>query len=134
VILIDTGPMVALLRRPDQHHETCVATLRGLQQSLGTVWPVVTETMFLLADRGDAQSALWQSLEDEAIALLPLGRDDVPRVRELMWTYRDRPMDFADAALVRVAEREGIDTVFTVDRSDFEVYRLAGRRRFKIVP
>jgi len=111
-----------------------VATLRGLQQSLGTVWPVVTETMFLLADRGDAQSALWQSLEDEAIALLPLGRDDVPRVRELMWTYRDRPMDFADAALVRVAEREGIDTVFTVDRSDFEVYRLAGRRRFKIVP
>ena len=134
MILIDTGPIVALLRRPDQHHERCVATLRGLEQPLGTVWPVVTEAMFLLADRPDAQAALWQSLEHEAVALLPLDRDDVPRVRELMWKYRDRPMDFADAALVRVAEREGIDTVFTVDRRDFDVYRLLGRRRFKIVP
>ena len=134
MILIDTGPIVALLRRPDQHHERCVAALRKLEQPLATVWPVVTEAMFLLADRPDAQGALWQSLEDEAIALLPLDRDDVPRVRELMWKYRDRPMDFADAALVRVAEREGLDTVFTVDRKDFEVYRLSGRRRFRIVP
>lgn len=134
MILIDTGPMVALLRRPDQHHERCVAALRRLDQPLGTVWPVVTEAMFLLADRPDAQGALWQSLEDEAVRLVPLDRDDVPRVRELMWKYRDRSMDFADAALVRVAEREGLDTVFTVDRRDFEVYRLAGRRRFKIVP
>jgi predicted nucleic acid-binding protein len=134
VILIDTGPMVALLRRPDQHHDRCVAALRGLRRPLATLWPVVTEAMFLLADRPDAQAALWQSLEAEAIALLPLDRGDVPRVRELMWKYRDRPMDFADAALVRVAEREGLDTVFTVDRRDFEVYRLSGRRRFKIVP
>ncbi len=50
-----------------------------------------------------------------------------------MTRYRDRPMDLADAALVRVAEREGIDTIFTIDR-DFVVYRLFGRRRFKIIP
>jgi predicted nucleic acid-binding protein len=41
-------------------------------------------------------------------------------MRELMWTYRDLPMDLADAALVRVAERERIRRVFTVDRRDFE--------------
>jgi predicted nucleic acid-binding protein len=134
VILIDTGPMVALLRRPDQHHERCVSALRALKQPLGTVWPTVTEAMFLLGDRPDAQSALWDRFENEAIALLALDRQDVPRIRELMWKYRDRSMDFADAALVRVAERDGIDTVFTVDRADFQVYRLSGRRRFKIVP
>jgi hypothetical protein len=134
LILIDTGPIVALLRRPDQHHERCVATLRGLEEPLATVWPVVTEAMFLLADRPDVQAALWRSFEAEAMRLLPLGRDDIPRIRELMWKYRDRRMDFADAALVRVAEREGLDTVFTVDRRDFGVYRLAGRRRLKIVP
>ena len=134
MILIDTGPIVALLRRPDQHHEQCAAALRKLERPLATVWPVVTEAMFLLGDRPDAQAALWQSLEDEAIALLALDRDDVPRIRELMWKYRDRPMDFADAALVRVAEREGLDSVFTVDRKDFGVYRLSGRRRFQIVP
>jgi len=134
VILIDTGPMVAILRRPDQHHERCVAALRGLTEPLGTVWPAVTEAMFLLGDRPDAQGALWQSLENEAIALLPLDRQDVPRIRELMWKYRDRPMDFADAALVRVAERDGIDSIFTVDRKDFDVYRMSGRRRFTIIP
>lgn len=134
MILIDTGPIVALLRRPDQHHERCVAALRALGEPLATVWPVVTEALFLLADRPDVQAALWRSFEAEAMRLLPLGRDDIPRIRELMWKYRDRRMDFADAALVRVAEREGLDTVFTVDRKDFGVYRLAGRRRFKIVP
>ena len=43
-------------------------------------------------------------------------------------------MDLADAALVRVAERDGLDTVFTVDRADFAVYRLPHRKGFRIVP
>jgi predicted nucleic acid-binding protein len=126
--------MVALLRRPDQHHERCVAAARNIREPLATVWPAVTEAMFLLSDRPDAPVALAERLEAEAIRLLPLDAGDVPRIRELIWQYRDRPMDLADAALVRVAERERITTVFTVDRQDFEVYRLAGRRRFKIIP
>ena len=126
--------MVALLRRPDQHHERCVAAMRRLREPLATVWPAITEAMFLLSDRPDAQAALADRLETEAIRLLPLGAADIPRMRELMWKYRDRPMDLADAALVRVAEREGIATIFTVDRSDFTVYRRDGRGRFKILP
>jgi len=51
-----------------------------------------------------------------------------------MTGYRDRPTDLADAALVRVAERERIATVFTLDGSDFELYRLFGRERFKSIP
>ena len=134
MILVDAGPMVALARRPDQHHRECVAALRRIKGPLGTVWPAVTEAMFLLADRPDAQGALAESLENEAIAVLGLGRQDLPRIRELMWKYRDRPMDFTDAALVRVAERDGIDTIFTVDRKDFAIYRLHGRRRFTVIP
>jgi predicted nucleic acid-binding protein len=45
-----------------------------------------------------------------------------------------RPMDLADAALVRVAEREGIRRIFTVGRKDFGVYRLHGRVRPNLVP
>ena len=134
MILIDAGPMVALLRRRDQHHTRCVAASRDLREPLGTVWPAVTEAMFLLSDRPDAQVALAERLEAEAIRLLRLDAGDVPRIRELIWKYRDRPMDLADAALVRVAERERITTVFTVDRTDFEVYRPSGRRRFQIIP
>ena len=51
-----------------------------------------------------------------------------------MAKYADLPMDFTDAALVRAAEREGLDTVFTTDRRDLSVYRISGRRRFRIVP
>jgi predicted nucleic acid-binding protein len=134
VILVDAGPLVALLRRADQHHAPCVAALRRLRDPLCTVWPAVTEAMFLLSDRPDAQSALAEKLESAAIALLPLDRRDLPRIRELMAKYVDLPMDFTDAALVRVAERDGLDTVFTTDRRDFSVYRISGRRRFRIVP
>jgi predicted nucleic acid-binding protein len=55
-------------------------------------------------------------------------------MRVLMRKYRDLPMDLADAALVRVAEREQLHTVFTTDRADFSVYRLHGSRRFRLLP
>lgn len=51
-----------------------------------------------------------------------------------MARYADRPMDFADATLVHVAEREGIGTILTVDHSDFETYRIGRRAKFRILP
>jgi len=55
-------------------------------------------------------------------------------MRELMEKYRDLPMDLADAALVRVAERDALTRIFTLDRKHFSVYRAGRRRRFAIVP
>jgi uncharacterized protein len=78
--------------------------------------------------------AVWQMIERGAPRLLSLDETDVPRIRELMIKYANRPMDLADAALVRVAERENIKTVFTVDRNDFVVYRPHGRARLRILP
>jgi predicted nucleic acid-binding protein len=69
-----------------------------------------------------------------AVTLLPLDDQDIPRIRELMRKYRDLPMDLADAALVRVAEREKLRRVFTLDRRDFEVYRPARLGRFILLP
>jgi uncharacterized protein len=99
-----------------------------------TVWPPVTEAMYLLGDLPKAQEALWEMLARGVLQFLPLDLTDVPRMRELMSKYGDRPMDLADAALVRVAEREGIRKIFTVDRKDFSVYRLHGRIRPSIIP
>ncbi len=64
-------------------------------------------------------------MEAGDLRLKPLDATDVPRMKALMRKYRDLPMDFADAALVRVAEREQMHTVFTTDWADFSVYRLA---------
>ena len=90
--------------------------------------------MYLLADLPKAQDALWEMLERGAIQLFPLHSSDIPRIRELMAKYADRPMDFAVAALVRVAEREGISKIFTIDRKDFSVYRLHHRVRPVLLP
>ena len=43
-------------------------------------------------------------------------------------------LHFADATLVRVAERESLTTTLTIDHDDFETYRIGGRKRFRIVP
>ena len=73
-------------------------------------------------------------LETEVLRLLPLDRTDLPRTRAIMDKYKDLPMDLADAALVRVAERETIARVFTLDRRHFAVYRPLGIKRFSILP
>lgn len=134
MILVDAGPLVALVDASDQHHRRCAEALRALEEPLGTVWPALAEAMYLLLDLPRGQQAVWEMVERRAVRLLTLAEADVPRIRELMSKYQDRPMDLADAALVRVAEREGIATIFTVDRRDFEVYRSSGKKRFRIVP
>ena len=133
-VLVDAGPLVALLDRSDAAHEACVGALKRLRDPLVTVWPAFTEAMYLLGGTWAGQRALWSRLETEALALASLDETDAPRMRELMEKYRDLPMDLADAALVRVAERESLTEIFTLDRRHFSVYRSGRRRRFSIVP
>ena len=132
-MLVDAGPLVALLDRGDAAHEACVTALRTLRDPLITVWPAFTEAMYLLSGSWSAQKALWSRVETGALALAPLDEQDAPRIRELMEKYRDLPMDLADAALVRVAERESLTAIFTLDRKHFSIYRPGRRRRFSIV-
>lgn len=134
MILVDTGPLVALLHADDSNHESCREALRSIREPLATVWPVVTEAMYLLAFSWKAQNALWEMIEGELVSLLPLEAADASRMKTLMQKYRDLPMDFADAALVRVAEREKLRRIFTVDRRDFQLYRPLGMRRFTLIP
>lgn len=134
MILVDAGPLVALIDADDEHHESCASAFKKLREPLGAVWPALTEAMYLLGDLPKAQDALWEMLVRGGIHLLPLGFDDVSRMRELMRKYADRPMDMADAALVRIGEREGIRKVFTIDRKDFTMYRLHGRQPFTLIP
>ena len=134
MILVDAGPLVAFVDADDQHHAKCAAALKGVREPLATVWPPLAEALYLLADLPKAQDALWEMLQRGALQLLPLDSSDVPRIRELMRKYANRPMDLADAALIRVAEREGLRRIFTVDRRDFAVYRLHNRVRPVLLP
>jgi uncharacterized protein len=132
--LVDAGPLVALIDRADPDHHVCVAALKTLRAPLVTVWPAFTEAMYLLGRSWQGQKALWSRVETEALAMAPLDDADAPRMRQLMEKYRDLPMDLADAALVRVAERDALTQIFTLDRRHFSLYRPGRRRRFSIVP
>lgn len=134
MILVDTGPLVALADSDDQYHRDCTAAFRKLPHPLGTVWPVLTEAMYFLSDVHGGRQVVWEMISTGAIRLVALDADDAPRIRELMRTYADLPMDLADAALVRVAERENTRDIFTLDKKDFTVYRLLGKLRAKIIP
>lgn len=131
-VLVDTGPIVALFNRDDRAHAACVAVWKTFRGPVETVWPVVTEALYLLD--GSAMTAVLDLVQSGALVVRDLGPDDVPRVRELMLKYADTPMDFADACLVRVAERERIRTVFTLDRRGFCAYAPSHVRRLALLP
>jgi uncharacterized protein len=133
-ILVDTGPLVALLDRSDSHHERISEALKEIRDPLVSVWPVIFEALYLLAFSWPAQKALWEILETGTVQLLSLRDDDIPHLKSLMEKYRDLSMDLADAALVRVAEREGIRRILTLDRRDFGVYELARKGRLTLLP
>jgi len=132
-VLIDTGPLVALLKRDDDYHAEIVRTFKGIRDPFVSVWPVIAEAMYLLS-AWPAQKALWEILETGLVQLLHLGEADIADMKSLMEKYRDLPMDMADAALVHVADREGIRRVLTLDQRDFSVYRLSRKGRFTILP
>jgi uncharacterized protein len=134
VVLIDAGPLVALIDRTDRHHFACRRALDLIREPLRTVWPAFTEAMHLLRSSAEAQRTLWDMIGAGGFQLLDLGNEDYPRMRELMSKYRDRPMDLADAALVRVAEREHCNRILTIDRRDFQIYRPHRLGRFEILP
>ena len=133
-VLVDTGPLVALFDRDDAHHTRCVEALKGVRGPLLTVWPVLTEAAYFLSFSIEAQERLWELVERGGLRIADLDAGDIPRIRSLMRKYRDRPMDLADAALVRVAERDHLRTVFTLDHEDFRIYRPAPGKAFSLIP
>jgi hypothetical protein len=66
--------------------------------------------------------------------LLPLDEEAAPWISSFIKRYADIGAQLADACLVYLAEREGIDTVFTLDRRDFTVYRFGKNKSFTLIP
>ena len=133
-VLMDAGPLVAILSRDDASHERCVAELAELPVPLVTCWPVVTEVLWLLRGNDLAVRGLFRGFADGLWALAPLGGEALPWLEAFLERYRKLGAQLADACLVYLAERHGIDTVFSLDYRDFSVYRYKKSKSLKIVP
>jgi len=133
-ILVDTGPLVAILSREDAHHQTCVAALREMTGPLSTCWPVITEAAWLLRHSRRAIQQLLNNMDAGFLELLPVAGSEAKAIASLIKKYESIRPQLADASLVYLASREGIETIFTLDRRDFSIYRPGRKRSFHILP
>ncbi|HJZ98311.1 MAG TPA: PIN domain-containing protein [Candidatus Solibacter sp.] len=133
-MLVDTGPIVAVLVESDEHHEACIEQLRQIRPPLFTCWPVITEAAWLLRAYPDAMRRLLASFDGRPFQILPLGEADLSAIASILAKYRNLEIQLADAALLHLANREGIDSIFTLDRRDFGVMRLAHGKRPHLIP
>jgi uncharacterized protein len=132
--LVDTGPMIALLDKSDPWHAACTQAFTQFKLPLLTSEAVLTELFYFMEYRtGDVEAAA-KLVQSGIVSLGMIGDADLRNIMRLMRQYRDRPMDFADATLVHLAERENLNTILTIDFADFQTYRIAGRRTFRILP
>jgi predicted nucleic acid-binding protein len=125
---------VAIIRQRDQYHSACVAEAKLIQGPFYTCWPVITEAAYLLRDGPSEVQRLLAKVRTSWLHLLQLNADDVQSVADILNRYADQKFDFADAALMHLADREAIDTVFTTDQRHFSVYRTESVKPLVIRP
>lgn len=123
MILVDTGPLVALFDPLDSAHARCVDALSEIAEPIATTVPVLTEAFHLLRPGSKGAANLRDFVTASGLRVLFLDHSGLLRTFELMAQYDDTPMDLADASLVAVAEARNVGTIFTIDRKDFDIYR-----------
>ena len=134
MVIVDTGPLVALFDESEPAHQACLDALQSMRAPLITTWPVLTESFYLLSDWQKGQTELWEFILSGGLTITEIPASYCGRLRDLMRKYRDKPMDLADATLVVLAEIHKARVVFTLDRRDFSVYRPRHLKHFDLIP
>ncbi len=132
VVLLDTGPLVALLHQSDQAHEWARSRFREYPAPFLTCEAVLSESCFLLRRAGLDAAKVLALLERGAIALGMSLTQEAGSVRKLFDKYDNVPASLADACLVRMSELYESCLLLTLD-SDFAIYRRHGRRTIPLL-
>ena len=131
-VIVDTGPLVAALRRRDKHHEWARAHFEAATQPFVTCEAVISEAVFLLERAGGGKDSLLGLLERCIVVMRYSFESEIPETLRLLRRYDDTPMSFADACLVRMSEKHDDAVVITTD-SDFHLYRRNGRQVIPLI-
>ena len=132
--LLDTGPLVAFFDRRDRHHEWALEQWRRAPIPLLTCEAVLAEATYLLQEHAGLNPARVLELIERGVVTIPFQiTEHSAVVARLLKKYSDQNMQLADACLVRMSEISGNSRVFTIDRTDFGVYRRFERRVIPLV-
>ena len=133
-LLIDAGPLVALLRGKDVVHARCDAYAAGNVRQLLTTWPVLAEAAWILRHDRRMVRGLLTMVGGGQVAVAQLGPDAATWIAEFCDRFADQNPQLADATLMYLASVHGLGDVFALDRRDFSVYRTEDGRALAIVP
>lgn len=133
--LVDTGAIVALVNRADRRHTAAAQWFAHFRGLLITTEAVITETAYVLAASKPHQLAAlaWVQRARTAGLLDIEAVEDHFAIARILARYASLPCDYADATLIALAERTGTPAIATIDQRDFSIYRIKGRKRFRIL-
>jgi len=114
--------MIALFDSKDKFHKEVEKFIENFNGKLLTSWPVLAEVCHMLSFAVAAQLDFLRWCERGAVKIEGLLDSELSRIIVLTEKYSNVPMDLADATLVVLAERLGIDEVISID-SDYYIYR-----------
>jgi len=136
VIVLDTGPIVAMVNADDNDHERCARLLTTLPGRLLLPEPLLGEIGYLLGTRcgARAEAAFLRDTVDGPIEVVSLTSSDRARAADLVEQYGDMPLGTADASVVATAERFNILNIVTLDRRHFTVVRPSHIPAFHLLP
>ena len=126
-IILDTGPLVALLNRGDRHHRWAMDQWAQIVPPLLTCEAVLAEACFLVRRFPGGQVAVLDLVQRGVLDVSFRLIEETETILRLLRKYRDVPMSLADGCIVRMAERRAAGVVLTLD-SDFSIYRKNGRQ------
>ena len=126
-IVLDTGPLVALLNRRDTHHAWARMCVAEAKPPLLTCEAVLSEACFLVRALPKGPQAVLDLLQQGVLAIPFRVEEEAKRIAKLLGRYASVPMSLADACLVRMAEQHAQSVVMTLD-GDFRIYRRHGRQ------
>ena len=134
IVIIDTGPWVALIDRSQSRHTECVQWLKNFSGRLYSTEAVLTEVLYILNFSITAQCAALDFVLESVVEIVPSNTESLKKTKNLMKKYADLPMDFADATIVCLATQTGMQNIVTFDKKDFAIYKLPKKKSFTIMP
>ena len=132
-VLLDTGPLVALLSKNDAQHARAARLFADCEPPLRCCEAVVAEACFLMRKVDPAGPAEVVALGRKGVYTIALALDEHwTNIEALLQKYANRPIALADACLIRCAEAHDEPRVLTFD-PDFQVYRWSRNRKFHVL-
>ena len=126
-VILDTGPLVALLNRGDRHHRWAREQWARITPPLFTCEAILAEACFLVRRFPGGQATVLDLVQRGVLDVSFHLIEETGALLRRLKKYRDVPMSLADGCIVRMAERRAQGVVFTLD-NDFSIYRKNGRQ------